>query len=450
MLVVTILPPLYLLLVVLTQTVDVPFADQWALLPLLARFYEGRLSFGDLWAQHNEHRLLFPRLIMLGLARLSGWSTRAEMLVNIALAAGIFAVLVYQARSSATLLRRSWLPLLPLLSLAIFSLNQAENWWAGWNMQIFLNVLAASASLVLLSHPARRWWLLVLAALCGLVATYSYSSGLLVWPVGAAALLALAASGSGRDWLRLAAWCGAGALAIGAFFSGYTWNEAAPPLTAIVTNPRPYLAYAVTFLGAPPTRGAVEFLFGVLTGDHRAICNLGDSDLCGYVNTAAITAGLLGLALFVATAWALLRQRLLPAILPYLALALYVLGSGILTSLGRAMYGNHQALAQRYTTTATLFWIGLALLLWLWAQLAARWLARSFALGTLGLLAILLLLGTLQGRDHFRWQYEFLAPARQELLLLRDDELLRRLFPDPQVVRDGTELLKERRLSVFR
>ncbi|HEY0738676.1 MAG TPA: hypothetical protein VGD69_27405 [Herpetosiphonaceae bacterium] len=446
-----ILPPLYLVWIVLTQTVDLPFADQWALLPLLERSYQGTLTLRDLWAQHNEHRLLFPRLIMLALARLSGWNTHVEMLANIALAAGIFGVLAYQLRATASMTKMAWIFLLPALSLAIFSLNQAENWWGGWNIQIFLNVLAVSASIVLLAQPAPSWWTLALAALCGFVATYSYSTGLLIWPIGALALLLTAARGSTRDWLRLGAWGVSGAIVIGSFFYAYIWNEQAPPLAAIVRNPRPYLTYAAAYLGAPPTRGAVEYLFGVITGDVRAICNLGDSDLCGYVNSAAITAGVTGLALFIVSSWALLRACSLPVLLPYLALGCYALSTGVLTSLGRAVYGNHQALAQRYATTATLFWIALLALLALCAQVYAdRRPARVGALSMIALVTLLIGLSTLQGPDHFRWQYEFLAPARQELLLLNNDEMLQRIYPDPQVVREGAEVLRQHRLSVFR
>src|SRR3954469_12330383 len=90
-------PPIYLTWVVLTQTVDVPFADQWTLVSVLDHFYAGTLSFHDLWSQHNEHRLLFPRLIMLGLAIASGWNTHYEMLTNILLATAIGGTFVYQA-----------------------------------------------------------------------------------------------------------------------------------------------------------------------------------------------------------------------------------------------------------------------------------------------------------------------------------------------------------------
>src|SRR4051794_2788618 len=51
------------------NAVDVPSWDQWELVGLLVKSSHGELRFADLHAQHNEHRVLFPRLLMLGLAR---------------------------------------------------------------------------------------------------------------------------------------------------------------------------------------------------------------------------------------------------------------------------------------------------------------------------------------------------------------------------------------------
>ena len=42
--------------------VNVPWGDQWdGMAPLFEKWFAGTLSFGDFWAQHNEHRCLFPR-----------------------------------------------------------------------------------------------------------------------------------------------------------------------------------------------------------------------------------------------------------------------------------------------------------------------------------------------------------------------------------------------------
>jgi hypothetical protein len=444
-------PPLYLLIVVLTQTIDVPFADQWELVPLLARSYDGTLTLQALWGQHNEHRLLFPRLVMLILARLSGWNTHVEMLGSIALAAATLGVLLYQLRRTAQAVRMRWIWLAPVLSLAIFSLNQAESWWGGWNLQIFLCVLAICAGIVLLAWPTAGWAALPLAIFCGFIASYSYSPGLLIWPVGLMLLALRMCPWTINAGWRLALWSIAGVLVTASFFYRYTWSPESASMVVAVRAPRPYLLYAMTYLGAAPTRGAVEYLFGLLTGDARAICNLGDSDLCAYVNRAAIAAGVAGLLCFALLTWALVRAARLALILPYLGLGAYALGAGIMTSLGRASYGNYQALAQRYATTATLFWVALVSLGALCAHIyAPRAWIRALMTGFVLLFYILILLSSVQGLDHFRWQRDYLAPARSALYTLQDDALLRRLYSDVDVLRRSAKILRQHHLSVFR
>jgi hypothetical protein len=108
-------------------------------------------------------------------------------------------------------------------------------------------------------------------------------------------------------------------------------------------------------------------------------------------------------------------------------------------------------LAQRYATNASLFWMALMVLMAMYAHtFAEKTLRRAGALALIGVLSVLIVLCTLQGPDHFRWQYEFLAPARDQLFTLTNDDMLRRLYPDPQVVRQGAAILKRRHLSVFR
>jgi hypothetical protein len=68
--------------------------------PLLDKMYRGELAFPDLWAQHNEHRLLFPKIIMLVLARSTGWDIRYELALNLLLAIGIFAILAWQVKKN--------------------------------------------------------------------------------------------------------------------------------------------------------------------------------------------------------------------------------------------------------------------------------------------------------------------------------------------------------------
>ena len=82
--------PLAHLIAVLVRTyMDVPFFDQWELVPRLQHLSSGTLTFHDLWMQHNEHRPVVPVIVMLALARGSDWNTTLEIVVNVALGAGI-------------------------------------------------------------------------------------------------------------------------------------------------------------------------------------------------------------------------------------------------------------------------------------------------------------------------------------------------------------------------
>ena len=76
------LPPAFLAWFIYRFGVDVPFADQWDFVPLLDQLYSGRLTFEALISQHNEHRFLFPKMIMLALAYWSDWNVLWEMGVN--------------------------------------------------------------------------------------------------------------------------------------------------------------------------------------------------------------------------------------------------------------------------------------------------------------------------------------------------------------------------------
>lgn len=62
---------------------NVPYWDDWDMVPVLTGEQPVTLSY--LWSQHNEHRLLLPRLALLGLLRLTGWDFRSGMVANVLL-----------------------------------------------------------------------------------------------------------------------------------------------------------------------------------------------------------------------------------------------------------------------------------------------------------------------------------------------------------------------------
>jgi hypothetical protein len=62
--------------------IDSPMQDQWKLSPLIQGYIDGTLSFSDYWVQHNVHRILFPKLLMFPLAKLTSWNHGYERIGN--------------------------------------------------------------------------------------------------------------------------------------------------------------------------------------------------------------------------------------------------------------------------------------------------------------------------------------------------------------------------------
>lgn len=316
--------------------VNVPFWDEWAFIPDLRKSAAGRFGLADLWAQHNEHRLFFPRLVFIVLAHFTHWNQRSEMAVSVVLAAGIVIVMV-------ALLHRTLAPahrgLFLLASVAaawfVFSPLQYQNWLWGWQLQWYLSDLAALSAIALLTGwPAggRQWVGVVCAIGAAVVASYSLASGLLVWLACLVVFLAR------RDLRRyLPAWVLAAGVTIGAYLVGYHKPPQTPPITDVLHHPGAFTAYVLRYLGAP--------LFG-------------NNGFSAYVGAAMVLA-------FVATALLLSRRRpqAFGVAVPWVGLGLFAVLAAVLTGVGRVGFGVGQAEASRYVTTSTLFLVAVVALI---------------------------------------------------------------------------------------
>ena len=80
--VLALVPGIGMLVFVLCYGVDVPFFDQWLIVPALSDWIAGDGSFEQLWEPHNKHRITFGRILMFGLAWLTDWNIRAELVLN--------------------------------------------------------------------------------------------------------------------------------------------------------------------------------------------------------------------------------------------------------------------------------------------------------------------------------------------------------------------------------
>ncbi len=425
-------PLVVLVLCVTFFSVNVPVWDEWTMVPLMQKAEAGTLSFTDLWAPQNQHRILLPRLIVLALAPLTGWDVRYEMALSVLFAVALWVVLVRQAQRSACALGRTsplWLP--ALLSLLVFSLSQQENWLSGLQLQIPLNTLTATAALLLLAQPGLRGWRFAGACALALAATASFGAGLLCWPLGALALWWQ--RGNDRRYLRraLPVWL---MLSV-ACFAAYLHNlgGAGAEAAAGLGRGGEYLRFVFTYLGAPLWFVTPEPAFWL--------------GIVGVLLLSGLALGLVG------------RRRgvVWPSVQPYLLLALYAVGSAALTGLGRSAGGAAMALAPRYITLSTLWWVAVVGLVAL-ALPAAPLLRRSAQqLALTGGLALVLLGVTYFSLCNSQYaapvilrHYHTLAPV-PEAMRSGDESCLSRIGPfTPEETRPWREFLREHRWSVYR
>ena len=306
--------------------VNVPVGDEWALVPMFEKWSNGQLTFADLYQQHNEHRILLPKVIYLAFGELTHWNLRAEMFFSVALCAATSAGILVLLRRT---LDRPWpgtLLLWAAINLLLFSPAQAQNWLWGFQLQMFIPNLCLIAALVLLGSESASWLRLVGALLVVVAATFSFGGGLLLWPVVALFLLM-----RGETKARTGAWLLAGAVVAAVYFVGYQ-RVPRPQAVTLLDYPR----YFLTFIGGGLVRGSErELLLGPL--------------VAGAVGIATYAAMLLH---FVKTGGEAMRNAA-----PWLAIGPYVIGSAALAAYSRVNWGPAQAMDSRYVTSSAFLYI---------------------------------------------------------------------------------------------
>jgi len=326
------LPFLATLGFVLVHGVDVPYYDQWLFVPTLKQVQDGSLRFADLWARHNQHRILIPKLVMILLAKLSGWDTRWELVGNWLLLVVTFLGvrrIVSVAGKRDVRLGYHQVAIAALLC----TWQQWENLLWGWQLTIFLSVAALVWALVLLGREQPRW---IGASLLGIVSSYSFGSGFLVWPLGAVLLWTNRMRRTERSWLPFVLWCVTAAVTVGLHLLDY---DPTADLTSRWTWER-----------------FVELPVGVAT-----VLGL---PLVGPVRVVTPLAGVLGIALFVVVCVRLLRQSRSTVNLSVVMLGGFALASAVLVGIGRFDYADN-ARVSRYATFGAFLWVADYAGLWL-------------------------------------------------------------------------------------
>jgi hypothetical protein len=315
--------------------VPVTILDQWAQL-VGAR----TITLSWLFSQHNEHRLLFARLIFVADRWFFAETGKLSLAVSGAIQIGLLLLLLRLGRAAGL---RSGVEralaatgVVALIAWAV----QFENYTWPFQVQFFGIVLAAAACFAAVAMVRATVWGAALVVVLGFVATFTLSSGVAVLFVATALAIWL-----GRPKLYVAVVAIAAVAMLAGYLIGYhTPVEHSDPLVTL-HHPVELLRYTAGVLGSP-----------------FASANAVATGMISPVLSEVIGAG--GLLALVVLGWPHLRRgaAVSPAAAALVTLCVFVLAMSLLTALGRLKFGQSSALASRYTTPVVAFWACLLLL----------------------------------------------------------------------------------------
>lgn len=254
---------------VAAHAVNIPVWDGWERALFLDRWREGTLTFADLYAPHIDHRIVFPRLLILLVAAVAQGDVRWE--IGFTWCCGLATGIGVWRLARDTLGAKGWTagPAF-LANLWIFSPLQYDNWL--WPIQTaFVLPLPCLVWAVWATLRPWAWWRrLALAGALAVIGTHSFSHGLFIWPaVGVLALLLPGGSpGAAGRWRFLAGWTALGALVVGCYFgidyragTGYSYGRPVGDATPLAHTWRASLRefgtmweFFLTMLGGPAVR----------------------------------------------------------------------------------------------------------------------------------------------------------------------------------------------------
>lgn len=319
--------------VVIRTYTPLPKWDHWAEILWLKNYYAGQWHVSDLWRQHNEHRILFPRLFLL-----TDWflfrGTNVFLLCSILLLqAGHAWIFIREVRDWRELSKAVRLTVAAIVVTLFFSGANLDNFTWPFQISFILAFYAGTVSIYALIRYAEKCgkqktraaagWLAVSAG-SGIVATHSLSNGILIWPV--LLLTGIVLKLQRRVLLSIGIVFG---LVVLQYVSGYQLMAGHADAVEALRHPIRVLAFVGAYLALPLAK--IDHMVG-----------------------AAV-----GLAVLSAFAWAafrMVRRRVLPRLVVLsLGVMLYIAAGALVTALGRVAVTLPEA-SLRYATPVCIFW----------------------------------------------------------------------------------------------
>jgi hypothetical protein len=307
--------------------VNMIYYDQWADVDLIRHAHNGTLSFGELWAQHNENRIFFPNLVVLLLAYTTHFNVVTEVFLSAVLLIVTTALLIVAHKRRSPAVRLIWYA---PVALVLLSFIAVEPLLFGFLICWTLVLVALAAALFLLDRSNLTWLALSGAVVAAVVGSYSCFEGLLIWPAGLVVLYLRRRSRS-----HLLVWIGSGVITGVLFFINFDFSAGGGSPSSVLKHPVVALEFFFSSIG-----NVVGTQFYTPTAENSGVL-------------------LLGIVIFVIAVWALVQgfHRTDSGGSP-IGVALICFGLLFVTfiTLGRSQLGL--ASASRFSTWELTIWVG--------------------------------------------------------------------------------------------
>jgi hypothetical protein len=456
--------------IVVSTYSPLPHWDEWALFDHLATGHGWSLTW--LWAQHNEHRILVPKLFFLIDVDLFR-GTQVFLLASIFLIQLLqVALLSFSLWTLGEMRGSPWRTGTGLIAYCILCPTQQENLIWGFQLQFVIPAAMATLSLLTLLLYSRkpRAWLLVLSIAAATIATWSLANGMLLWPLFLLAVLLLwrNSSGSARLHARvepspasvLQPLRSATSTTEGSFFAAagrgpegphYPRHSYRAAMVALLLSAAVNIGLYLHHYQRPSPQNQFPPFIHAITGILQYVAvYFGSTFVRHSSGWIALVAGTIGICVAgIIIIRTLLRRGTASLLTLQLSLLMLLcIATAAITASGRLHLGLEQATASRYQTFALLFWCSLGLaLLWHISRnpVQLNMLSGSLLLVMLAF-AIQVRMPLIDAQLH---QLRLKLISLALVTGVHDPAVLADAYPDPQVVLRAGEYMKNNRLSIF-
>ena len=410
-----------------------PWSDGWTQIFVGARG-ENPFSLHWLWQQHNEHRLLIPKIFLALDLRFFAAEQKLLLFVIFTIQLLEWCLLCWSMRNLGGWHGAQWRSGAGMAAFSLFCPSQWENLTWGFQTCFVLPGLFATLSFISLlvywdrsqRHIAGAGKFIVLSLIAAIGGTCSLANGLLLLP-----LLLLAAAVLRLRYSVLLTYATSALFSFLLFFHNYDRPPQSSNPIASARSPLKVIEYVATYFGSSWTYGN--------SWTHHSLAL---APYFGFAGLAVAAVFLLGFRRPEKGVWPFETLLFL--------LILFCLGTAFLTSLGRVADGYSQAFASRYQTIALLFWFCLGC--FVMARVSGGGKSAAGIVCQLIFLAVLLRGALLeryplyQAKEH---AFEQRATAAALIIGVNDRQQIENTFPDASYVLSVIPYMREQRLSIF-